>query len=70
MSASCSMTGPYARRIASAPSRTVRPHPTWSRPVSSIRRGDGPIASRMATFPGASSTAQRRRARVSSALAG
>ena len=33
-------------------------------------RGDGPIASLIATFPSASSTAQRRSARVSSELAG
>ena len=35
-----------------------------------MRRGEGPIASRMATLPGASSTAQRRSARVSAALHG
>ena len=35
-----------------------------------MRRGDGPIASRIATFPSASSTAQRRSARVSSELPG
>ncbi len=70
MSASCSITGPYANRTASEPSRTTRPRPGSSSPSSSMRRGDGPMASRIATFPSASSTAQRTTARVSSAFAG
>ena len=49
MSASCSITGPYAtgRRRALAQDA---PAPGSSSPSSSIRRGDGPIASRIATF--------------------
>ncbi len=70
MSASCSITGPYANMIASSPGRRVVPRPGKTVSGTSIRRGEGPMASRIATFSAASSTAQRRSARVSSALAG
>ena len=70
-SASCSMTGPYAKRSASEPSRRTAPRPcVTSESGSSRRRGDGPIASLMATLSSASSTAHRTTALVSSALDG
>ena len=49
VSASCSITGPYAKSTASEPSRSTRPRPGSSAPSSSMRRGDGPMASRIAT---------------------
>ena len=64
-------TGPYAKRtrVRALAQRRARVRARAS-PSSSMRRGDGPIASRIATFPSASSTAQRTTARVSSAFAG
>ena len=56
--------------MPSAPSRSTLPRPGSTVPPSSMRRGEGPIASRIPTLPVASSTAQRTSARVSSALAG
>src|SRR6188472_1185610 len=65
-SASWSITGPYETRTASPPSRSTVPRPTAATPGRSIRRGEGPIASRTATVSAASIAAQRTSVRVSS----